>query len=210
MSEPPRAPEAPALTGAAVSRDSTRMGALGGAGGSVGSCTVSSPALPGAGTAAAESGAEATPSLFAEEAVPDPIVAGLEPRPSRIEGAGLGLFATRAFAPGETLCEYRGVKLRTVQAMRLSDKSYLMRLGPQCYVDSKPTKHVLARYINDARDRKLTNVVFEKQPEHERALVVAIRDIAPGDEVFVDYGKWYWAGTDVKPGSVRPAAMHSE
>lgn len=29
--------------------------------------------------------------------------------------------------------------------------------------------------------------------QHQRALVVALRDIAAGEELYVDYGKWYWA-----------------
>jgi SET domain-containing protein len=26
-----------------------------------------------------------------------------------------------------------------------------------------------------------------------KARVIALRDISPGEELFVDYGKWYWA-----------------
>jgi len=127
---------------------------------------------------------------------------GLEARPSRIQGAGLGLFAVRDFDEGAVLCDYTGVSLRTVEALRVKDKSYLMRLGPQSYIDSKPTLHVLARYINDARDPRLTNVRFDKQPEAKRARVVALRKIFAGDEVYVDYGRWYWAASDVTPGKV--------
>mmetsp|Transcript_19173 Transcript_19173/g.67681 ORF Transcript_19173/g.67681 Transcript_19173/m.67681 type:complete len:179 (-) Transcript_19173:663-1199(-) len=135
-------------------------------------------------------------------AVPTPEESGLEARPSRIQGAGLGLFAVRDFDEGAVLCDYTGVSLRTVEALRVKDKSYLMRLGPQSYIDSKPTLHVLARYINDARDPRLTNVRFDKQPEAKRARVVALRKIFAGDEVYVDYGRWYWAASDVTPGKV--------
>lgn len=57
----------------------------------------------------------------------------------------LGLFANRAFAKGEVLCEYTGTILRTTEAMRRPDKSYLMRLGEQCYVDALEHPECLAR-----------------------------------------------------------------
>lgn len=118
---------------------------------------------------------------------------GVEARESKIPGAGLGLFSTRAYAMGDVICIYTGKPLRTVQAMRLEDKSYLMRLGPQVYADAGPCMDVMARYINDCRVSSRYNVTFVKQPAHRRALVTATRDVAPGDELYVDYGKWYWA-----------------
>ena len=36
-----------------------------------------------------------------------------------------------------------------------------------------------------------------------RAEVVASRDIAAGEEVYVDYGKWYWAGSKILPSRLR-------
>jgi len=33
--------------------------------------------------------------------------------------------------------------------------------------------------------------------------VVASRDIAAGEEVYVDYGKWYWAGSKILPSRLR-------
>jgi hypothetical protein len=60
--------------------------------------------------------------------------AGLRVGPSQLAGAGDGLFAARAFRAGELVCAYRaagGAVLPTAEALRLQDKSYLMRLGPQ-------------------------------------------------------------------------------
>ncbi len=120
---------------------------------------------------------------------------GLEVRESSIPGAGRGLFATAPFAAGTVIAHYTGTVLRSAEAVKLKDKSYLMRLGPQCYIDSSDEAahgHVLARYINDARNPARTNVVFDKKPDELRALVVATRDIAAEEELFVDYGRWYW------------------
>lgn len=34
--------------------------------------------------------------------------------------------------------------------------------------------------------------MFDKRPEDKCAYVRAMKDILPGEEIFVDYGKWYW------------------
>lgn len=47
----------------------------------------------------------------------------------------------------------------------------------------------LDRYINDCRDPSLYNVEFHKLPLERKALVVALKDIQPGQEIFVDYGR---------------------
>ena len=119
---------------------------------------------------------------------------GLVIRQSRIKGAGLGLWAAQSFSAGQCLCEYLGSVYRTVEAVRLpaSEKDYLMRLGSQVYVDAKPHKSVLARYLNDCRNVNLYNVEFVKLPSQEKALVIATRNIFRGEELFVDYGKLYW------------------
>lgn len=48
---------------------------------------------------------------------------------------------------------------------------------------------VTRRYINDCRNASLYNVAFKKLPEERKALVVALKDIKPGEEIFVDYGR---------------------
>lgn len=57
----------------------------------------------------------------------------------------LGLFTTEFFAKDSIVCVYTGNVLRTRDALRLCDKSYLMRLGEQCYVDAKDDLTILAR-----------------------------------------------------------------
>jgi len=111
----------------------------------------------------------------------------------------LGLFTMSKFALGQLVCVYRGKELRTAEALRLQDKSYLMRLGEQCYVDARETPEILARYINDCINPAGYNVKFEKDAFNKCAQVVALRDIEAGEELFVDYGKWYWKGAAVIP-----------
>lgn len=57
----------------------------------------------------------------------------------------MGLYTTCARTEGEVVGIYVGDKLRTVEALRLKDKSYLMRLGEQSYVNAEPHKDVYAR-----------------------------------------------------------------
>eukprot|EP00953_Heterococcus_sp_UTEX-ZZ885_P005192 3276-Heterococcus_DN1.PRE.3 len=71
---------------------------------------------------------------------------------------------------------------------RLPDKSYLMKLGPQQYIDARTHLHVAARYINDCRNPAGHNVIFDKQPELGYAIVTAKCSIATNAELFADYG----------------------
>lgn len=117
---------------------------------------------------------------------------------SCIDGAGRGLFATRSFEEGELICVYRGRQLRTATAARLpaSERVYLMRLGPQVYVDAADEHSCLARYINDARRAAHQNAYFDKCPEEGVARVRALRQIRCGEEILASYGAWYWVGAD--------------
>jgi hypothetical protein len=118
---------------------------------------------------------------------------GVVVKPSRIKGAGLGLFTTRRFEKGDAIATYQGCRHATSSALRLQDKSYLMRLGPQEYVDAKDNLLCRARYINDCRNKFGHNAVFVKHPHLGLAEVVAARVVDAGYEVYADYGPWYWA-----------------
>ncbi|EQC28509.1 hypothetical protein SDRG_13837 [Saprolegnia diclina VS20] len=120
------------------------------------------------------------------------IAEGLAVRPSRLPNAGDGLFATKPFTPGDAVCVYTGDILTTSEALHVANKSYLMRLGQGVYVDARSRPNVAARYINDCRSRGVHNVVFEKDPALCQAIVRATRPIAVDDEIYVDYGTWYW------------------
>jgi uncharacterized protein len=111
---------------------------------------------------------------------------------SWIPGAASGLFAAQNIAHDEVVCEYFGKRYTTADALKLADKSYLMRLGEQMYVDSREQMDCMARYINDCRNPLCYNVRFDKDPSQCLARIVAIRDIDAGEELFCDYGKWYW------------------
>jgi SET domain-containing protein len=68
----------------------------------------------------------------------------------------------------------------------------------QCYIDAKDSFEVSARYINDCRNGNLYNVWFLKSPRERCAFVITTRDIEASEEIFVDYGRWYWVGKSPK------------
>lgn len=59
--------------------------------------------------------------------------------------AFLGLYTKKPFKQGNIVCKYIGDYMRTIEAIRLQDKSYLMRLGEQTYIDALPYEQVYAR-----------------------------------------------------------------
>ena len=60
-------------------------------------------------------------------------------------------------------------------------------------IDAGPHPEVLARYINDdLSEAPRYNVKFVKLKAQQCALVVALRDIEPGEELFAFYGQGYW------------------
>ncbi len=83
---------------------------------------------------------------------------------------------------------------REVTARTQTGKStaYLMRLGKGVTIDAGPHLDVLARYINDNADPTKINCRFVKDPASLCARVHALRDLAPGEELFVKYGAGYW------------------
>ena len=91
-----------------------------------------------------------------------------------------------------------------------------MRLGEQCYIDAREKgpdggTPCIARYINDCINPAGINVRFDKMPlatPYPCANVVAIRDIEIGEELFVDYGKWYWTGCQIKPYRIPFMQLH--
>mmetsp|Transcript_25742 Transcript_25742/g.66589 ORF Transcript_25742/g.66589 Transcript_25742/m.66589 type:complete len:191 (+) Transcript_25742:13-585(+) len=129
---------------------------------------------------------------------------GLDVRESLIPGAGLGLFATRSFARGETICEYTGrvLTLRQILRMSVPEREYVMGgFGLNTFVDAGPDANMLARYINDNQDDSALNAEFVRIMYDHRALVIATRNVKPGEEIYASYGSRYWVSRAPSPGT---------
>lgn len=120
------------------------------------------------------------------------VVHGVEVRPSRIPGAGLGLFAVRRFKPGEYLFNYDGDRLSVAEYIeRYGDLGlgpYAIELNPNTIIDAYRTDAGIARYIcsyhGSGRKPNVQYLSTGKWIE-----IWTIRAIEPGEELLADYGK---------------------
>lgn len=120
-------------------------------------------------------------------------------RPSRIPGAGNGVFATAPIPSGALLGHYQGKFITGKEHRQLVAQNkwhYVMGLL-ECA--KKQTKGF--EFIDGSNGNVFTrlnyappafqNVAFKKICEHPYVLITATKDIYPGDELFVDYGPYY-------------------
>ena len=114
---------------------------------------------------------------------------------SQIPKSGKGLFTKVAIKKGQRIVEYKGrlVKWKDVKYEDATN-GYLLYITSQAVIDGRPSK-TFGRYANDAhgytRVKGLTNNA-EYVCEGKRCFIEATRNIMPGAEIFVDYGKDYW------------------
>lgn len=122
----------------------------------------------------------------------------LYPDTSSIANAGLGLYVgnSRRIQRGQTICYYCGHVHNFHSSQRLVDKSYLMLVSGDIFVDPGPLPQVKARYINDPLNEVHVNCKFVPEPTYFRCAIVATRDIQCGEELFVSYGEAYWSNQD--------------
>jgi SET domain-containing protein len=120
----------------------------------------------------------------------------IEIKKSNLPGAGKGLFA-RNFIPKRTLItEYKG-RIRTWAEVKQDKASnvYLYYVNRNHVIDARNYKKSKARYANDARGLQRIKGFFNNAVYIEkdgRVFIESARDIAPGEEILVSYGKEYW------------------
>jgi len=134
------------------------------------------------------------PVMISCSSVEDDLVA----TQSQIPNAGLGLFyqpnsSETTIPVGKTLCYYYGHIHNFHSSKILEDKSYLMLIAGNSFVDPGPCLQIKARYINDPLNDDLVNCKFIPEPEFYRCRVVSTSPITPQTELFVSYGDMYWS-----------------
>jgi SET domain-containing protein len=115
---------------------------------------------------------------------------------SRLPHSGKGLFAKTFIPKGTRIVEYKG-RITTWKEVNHDEgkNPYIFYVKRGHVIDAKPYKNALARYANDARGLQRikglrNNSVYDV---HEgKVFIMASRDIEPGEEILVDYGKEYW------------------
>lgn len=102
--------------------------------------------------------------------------------------AGRGAFATRHITKGETLIEYLGERIshavadaRYDDALMSQHHTFLFSVSRQTVIDASVGGND-ARFINHSCDPNCEAVI-----KRSRVYIVAIKPIAPGEELFYDY-----------------------
>jgi uncharacterized protein len=116
---------------------------------------------------------------------------------SQLPGAGKGLFTKINIVKGTRIVEYKGRTQRWSEVKHEDGiNGYLMYINRNVVINGLPTVKTLGRYANDARgivriDGLRNN--SEYVSEGKRCFIEATQNIKAGEEVFVGYGREYWA-----------------
>ena len=117
---------------------------------------------------------------------------------SQLPNSGKGLFTTTAIKKGERVIEYEGEIIdwkEYEKRVELNKDGYLFFINKKRCIDAFNTPQHKARFANDAaglgRVKGLkNNCVYDI--EGDKCFIVATKNIAAGEEIFVSYSKEYW------------------
>ncbi len=117
-------------------------------------------------------------------------VAASTDKPYRVgrSRTGLGLFATAPIRKRTLIIEYRGRRITTRRAKELEwvrANKYLFEINSRWTIDGTSRSNI-ARYVNHACKPNA-----EAELVRGRMMFRAIRNIAPGEEITIDYGEEY-------------------
>ena len=115
---------------------------------------------------------------------------------STLPNSGKGLFSNIFIPKGTYIIEYTG-KVTSWKDVDHEDgfNGYIYYLNRNHVINASKHKASLARYANDARGlTKIKGILNNAEYEHveKKVFIKAIKDIEPGQEIFVAYGKEYW------------------
>jgi hypothetical protein len=102
---------------------------------------------------------------------------------------GLGLFAAKAIARTAYIATYRGRRIPTDEAHARESRfgaKYMFEINGQWTIDGSSRKN-LARYANHSCNANARAILRNGQ-----IVLVALRQIAMGEEITFDYGKDYF------------------
>jgi SET domain-containing protein len=98
--------------------------------------------------------------------------------------AGLGAFATVAIRGGDTVIEYIGERISKQESLKrcIDGNNYIFQIDDEFDIDGSIEAN-LARFINHSCAPNA-----EAQLDGEHVWIIALRDIAPGEEISFNYG----------------------
>ncbi len=120
---------------------------------------------------------------------------------STLKGAGKGLFTDTLIKRGERIVEYTGDIItwkeceRRNNAMKDGIGAYYFYITAKKCIDAQHHLDSLARYCNDANGfTKIPGMKNNARFEiiKGKVYIIASRNLQPGVEIFVPYGKEYW------------------
>lgn len=124
------------------------------------------------------------------------MVKGLYLKKSKINGAGKGLYTKQSIKKKEVIIEYTG-RVQTWAEVKEKDAQnpYLFYINSKRVLNPQRSKKMLAKYANDALGIThikglRNNAAYDVKKG--RCFIVATRNIKPGEEILVGYGKEYW------------------
>lgn len=117
---------------------------------------------------------------------------------SQLPNSGKGLYTTKPIKKGEHVLEYLGEIINWKEyekRVKENKDGYLFFISNKRCIDAYPTPQHKARYANDAaglgRVKGLKNNC-DYEIVSDQCFILAKRDIAAGEEIFVNYTKEYW------------------
>ena len=116
---------------------------------------------------------------------------------SGIPGSGKGLFTKKFIPKGTRIVEYKG-RLTTWKEVKHNDgaNGYIYYMDKNHVLDAHTYKKALGRFANDAKGlQKIKGLANNSAyvEENYRVFIEATKDIPANSEIFVSYGKEYWA-----------------
>lgn len=110
---------------------------------------------------------------------------------STIISAGKGLFTKVMIKPGDTIGHYTGIVLtdEEVNSPPYVESEYVLWVCKDCNIVGEGPKANYVRYINHHEE---PNCRIVTSTRWKKARMEAIQEIQPGQEIFIDYGPYYW------------------
>lgn len=120
----------------------------------------------------------------------------VEVKHSQIPKSGKGLFAKKFIPKGAVIVEYKG-EITTWKKVDFDEgrNGYIYYVKKKHVIDASKNTEYLARYANDAKGLKRKKGLKNNAAYIEKGKKVFIqakKDIEPGEEILVGYGKEYW------------------